>query len=554
MKRRYATPYARDQPGAPPKASNTTNYSHVPQYGYQPPGRQYTPHQNTSYQPYTPLASQPLPIPVYTPQKPTQPSYSTQVLRTMAPDRIEFTSDAAMVPIRSLQPEKAFVRVSGRTVRAPDVKAFLDRKDPGKQRWLQSFTIKDDVDTIDVKYWHKTQEHLNACSNISLDQVVHVWTDEVKLNSKPVFGNQATSTPTTTSPFFLSLNEGRVGHKIELGNEADMATLFRVALGANIGGVVPSVSIKQVMGVLSTVGQQRFNLAVCVKKLISSGVIKTKNGPMCKTEIMVFDAQGQAASMTTWGEPMGEVAQQWTPFVTMLLLTGAQVSMYAMKPQITVGYQTHIQVNPICKNIEWLKHFAAQCTRLPDALNSVVEQETIPIDHIQTSYRIADMMRLINAMGGTDIAYGFSFVILTELDIDTRAAEVLTAKCPSCKEAILSFKKEACSKCNAIPTNDDAWRFALAQHISFMDDTAELRHPGISSEVVQKWLGYNPADFSALPMAERIQLKKRFFMERLKIYFKVSWSDHKKQQTMSIIAIEQVHLPDLECINQTAKI
>ncbi|KAF9178254.1 hypothetical protein BGZ51_007909 [Haplosporangium sp. Z 767] len=541
MKRRHATPYARDQPETPPKVLNTANHSNVPQYGYQPSGRQYTLHQNTSYQPYTPLVSQSLPIPVYTPQKPTQTAYSTQVLRTMAAGQIEFTSDAAMVPIRSLQPEKAFVRVSGRTVRAPDVKTFLDRKDSGKQRWLQSFTIKDDVDTIDVKYWHKTQEHLNACSSISLDQVVHIWTDEVKLNSKPAFGNQTTSTPTMTSPFFLSLNEGRVGHKIELGNEMEMTTLFRVALGANIGGVVPSVSIKQAMGALSTVGHQRFNLVVCVKKLISSGVIKAKNGPMCKSEITVFDAQGQVASMTTWGESMGEVAQQWIPFVTMLLLTGAQVSMYAKKPQITVGYQTHIQVNPICKNIEWLKHFAAQCTMLPNRLDSVGEQETIPVDHIQTSYRIADIMRVIDAMGGTDIAYGFSFVILTELDIDTRAAEVLTAKCPSCKEAILSFKIEACSKCNAIPTNNGAWRFALAQHISFMDDTAELRHPGISSDIVQRWLGYKPTDFSALPMAERIQLK-------------VSWSDYKKQQTVNIISIEHAHLPDLECINQTAMV
>jgi hypothetical protein len=35
-----------------------------------------------------------------------------------------------------------------------------------------------------------------------------------------------------------------------------------------------------------------------------------------------------------------------------LVITGAQASMYSMKPQITIGYQAHIQVDPICKNIE----------------------------------------------------------------------------------------------------------------------------------------------------------------------------------------------------------
>jgi len=48
------------------------------------------------------------------------------------------------------------------------VKAFLDRKDPSAQRWLQSFTIKDDLETIDVKFWHKSQKHLNAYSNLSV--------------------------------------------------------------------------------------------------------------------------------------------------------------------------------------------------------------------------------------------------------------------------------------------------------------------------------------------------------------------------------------------------
>lgn len=125
-------------------------------------------------------------------------------------------------------------------------------------------------------------------------------------------------------------------------------------------------------------------------------MINSKNGPLVKTCYTIFDAQGQEASLTMWGETMAEVAQRWSPGVTSkalsflcrfsfepvilalhgsvrrvndvspsihlcccqlaLVITGAQASMYSMKPQITIGYQTHIQVDPICKNIEVLTH------------------------------------------------------------------------------------------------------------------------------------------------------------------------------------------------------
>jgi len=63
-----------------------------------------------------------------------------------------------------------FALDQGRTVRTPDVKAFPDRFDSSKRRWLLTFTIKDDVDTIDIKFWHKSQEHLNSYSNITVSQ------------------------------------------------------------------------------------------------------------------------------------------------------------------------------------------------------------------------------------------------------------------------------------------------------------------------------------------------------------------------------------------------
>ncbi|KAF9422057.1 hypothetical protein BGZ76_003827 [Entomortierella beljakovae] len=408
---------------------------------------------------YNPIGSGASQVPVLSSQKPPMATFSAQARKTLTPQQLSNTPNAAMVPIYCLQPQKAFVRVSGRTVRAPDVKEFKDKRE-NKQKWIQSFTIKDDRDTIEVKIWHKTQEHMNSFSHLTLDQVVHIWTDDVKLNTKTSFGNRSSGVPNTTSPLHLNLTEGKMGHKIDIGNEEEMRTMFKTALDINVGGIVPSLSLKQVLGAVNSVSNERFNLVVCVKKMASSTQINSKNGPLTKTLITIFDGHGQEASLTMWGDTMASIVQQWVPFKTALILTGAQVGVYAMKPQITVGYQTHIQVDPECKNIEWLRHFAASCSSLPDELNpsnnmklrirDVAEAQEVPIEAIGTCYRIADISALAETLAVT----------------------------------------EACPTCHVSPKNEDSWSFTLSRNISFMDDTGELYHPNMASSTIQCLLGH----------------------------------------------------------------
>ncbi|KAF9909819.1 hypothetical protein EC991_007990 [Linnemannia zychae] len=489
----------------------------------------------SNHAPTSPLVSQPGGFQLYSQQqRPAVATYSAQAMRTFAPEQqfSAVTPEAAMVPIRSLHSERTFVRVSGRTVRAPDVKAFPNKWDSKKQTWLMSFTIKDDSDTIAVKFWHKTQEHLGRYAHITLDQVVHIITDEVKTNTKPYGGNQSSHLSPTSSMFHLSLSEGKVGHKIEVGSDYENETLYKVALGTNLGGVINAVSIKQVFNSLGTVGSQRFNLVVCVKKLVSSGVINSKNGPLVRTCYTVFDTHGQEASLTMWGDTMATISQNWIPQSTTLVISGAQVSMYSNKPQITIGYQAHIQVDPICKNIEWLKHFASQNTAAQDAI--VYDEDEIHIDHIQTSCHIIDISKLIDLMAPLGKELGGMKIVAD----------------PMCHNAIHSFKITLCPTCNVAPTSDDMWHFNFARYMSFMDDTAELRHPSISSDVVESFLRLKPDQFSNLTLVERAQLKKRFFLERYKIHFKISWSENKKQPVVRIIAMSQVHLSEISQINR----
>lgn len=67
----------------------------------------------------------------------------------------------------------------------------------------------------------------------------------------------------------------------------------------------------------------------------------------------------------------------------------------------------------------------------------------------------------------------------------------LPADSPLCHNAINSFKIEACPTCNVAPNGDNMWHYSLTRYISFMDDTAELRHPSIASSVVEDFLGFS---------------------------------------------------------------
>ncbi|GJJ72604.1 hypothetical protein EMPS_04962 [Entomortierella parvispora] len=370
------------------------------------------------------------------PQHPSpMPTVSWQALRTFAPEQRVVIPDAPHVPIRSLHLGKALVRVSGRTVRAPDIKAFPDKFDSNKRRWLLTFTIKDDSDTIDIKFWHKSREHLNSYLNIILDQVVHILTDEVKLNNHPATGGQTISTPSTSSPFFLNLSEGKFGHTIDVASDDQQKSLFKHALGANTVGSIPCMSIKQVLGAISSLKNQRFHMVICVKKIVDSTTITTKNGPLTKTELCVFDAHGAEMSLVLWGDQMTPSIQQWIPFTTV-----ANAS----------------EVTPI---------------------------------QIRSHYGIHDIKSKAESLSVLETVYGYTFAIVSELGIDNRA-DILTAKCPACKSAVSSFKMEVCSTCNTMPPGEECWRYDVSRYISFMDDTGELHHPLVPSAVFQNLLGF----------------------------------------------------------------
>ncbi|KAG0337510.1 hypothetical protein BG004_007613 [Podila humilis] len=458
------------------------------------------------------------------------PAFSPQALQTFAPRQLGFSPDAAMVPIQSLQPEKAFVRVSGRTVRPSSVKALPDKNDSGKTQWLQTFTIKDDLDTIDVSFWHKTSEHLQMWSGIVLDQVVHIWTDTVK-PKKPSFGNHASAPSATTSPFALNLSEGKVGHKIELGNEQEQASLFKTALGTNPGGAISAMSISQITGALDSLGGQRVNEA---------SVVNTKNGPSTKRTVAVVDAQGQSASITLWGENMSSMADSWTA-----MESSPQLSIYASRLQITIGYQTHIQLNPICKNVEWARQFASHCATLPNELNPAMDTIGVQTSQIQSCYRIIDISDRCDNLGFLETVYGFIYAVICELNIDNRGDQ-LTNKCPSCKETITSFKIEACPACHVTPPKEDSWQYNLSRSISFMDSTAELTHPNVPSATIADLLCLPPHEFARMSMVERTKLKRQLFLERFKVYFKIACSETGgRQARVHILTIEQARLPEI---------
>ncbi|KAG0269242.1 hypothetical protein DFQ27_004304 [Actinomortierella ambigua] len=446
---------------------------------------------------------------------------------------------AVVVPIGRLEAVRALV--VSRTIRVSDPKPFKDKRNPSQTLWTQSLTIKDEHDTIDIKIWHRSQEHVQMYWWLKLDLLIHVWTDDVKLSTTDSM--DSSTVPSTTSPLVMAVNEGKHGHQIVLGSPEENGALFRTALGVNAGGIIDSFHLDQLLGAGDSLHQQqRPDLLVLVQKIGVESQVRTRFGEACKRTLDVLDGQGREARLTFWGALMSRSAEDWTANETVLVLTAPKVGVYNQKLDVSVGYQTHVQVNPLCKTVEWLRHAASQFNtvgqtdRSPAAMN-------VTLNQITTFYSICDIPETILTLSSLNTSYGYTIGVISQLDIEQRNIDLMSATCLMCRQRVTSHQIMPCETCKAEPPAE-TWKFTLSRLISFMDDTGELCHPIIDHNVAQAMLGFSASEFSGLNSTERMQVKARLFLERFKVFFKIVWSDFRRQHTVEVVAIEPPVLSD----------
>ncbi|KAG0224048.1 hypothetical protein BGW41_005257 [Actinomortierella wolfii] len=293
-------------------------------------------------------------------------------------------------------------------------------------RTLVSLTIKDEHDTIDVKIWHRSQEHVSHYEWIKLDLVIHVWTDDVKLNTTDT--TDTTTVSSTTSPLVMTLSEGKHGHQIVSGSPEEHRTLFKTALDVNAGGIIQTFNLEQLVSAGDALLHQhrRLHLPLLVKRIGTETQVRTRFGETYKRTLTMMDGQGREARLTLWGASMSRSAQDWTANETVLVLTAPKVGMYNQMLDISLGFQTHVQVNPACKTVEWLRHAAPQFN---DAhhVNRPHESTEMALENITTFYSILQISEIIPGLSSLSVTYGYTVGVISQLDIEQRGVDLMGA-------------------------------------------------------------------------------------------------------------------------------
>ena len=158
------------------------------------------------------------------------------------------------------------------------------------------------------------------------------------------------------------------------------------------------------------------NVLVCVRSI---GPRKTINKQDRETadlvEITVFD-ETESCRLTLWEDKIAS-AKSWQPGRTILLLTDPKLRIFDLKgvqPEISIGFGTLVDVDPVFPDADWLRQMAANLTKKESV--SIPFPETIwdaeLVTGSQTLFTIADVDQRVRDNPDDEFIGNLSLVIL----------------------------------------------------------------------------------------------------------------------------------------------
>jgi hypothetical protein len=130
------------------------------------------------------------------------------------------------------------------------------------------------------------------------------------------------------------------------------------------------------------------------------GAVTNKNGKLSENvDIGIFDDTAEA-SLVLWG-PISASVAPWRASQTILLLTSPGFRV-ERRPQLSVTSMTHVDIDPLMKDAEWLRKVAQRLTKkecvnpaVPEGGESMVWlREAVTVDAVRAdrerSFRCRD--------------------------------------------------------------------------------------------------------------------------------------------------------------------
>ncbi|CAM1322563.1 MEIOB (predicted) [Pycnogonum litorale] len=430
-----------------------------------------------------------------------------------------------VVNIANLEPNFPNALIAGLLIAKQEPRTIPNKRDPGKERHLMSFTIRDSpTDMINGTCWGESSYISYLANTFHIGDIVEIGNPQVQKKQDNV--NEERYHPYSTSPFQLNVSENHSGFYFYNGDTSNLMQLRHIPTKAtNDFYTLSDVSFngEQLHG-------EHINLLVAAKSIGNVRDLVTRYGnQVSKLDLTVFDQTSLKFTITVWNNQQIDVVKSWIPGEHVVFIADIKMQIDNFRKCMvgTCDNKTVFTVNPDTPEAHLLYQYVM--TKKQDFLQdddgeTLVfgdMQGTTSLEGINDVYTVEDLKKKLYDRIEETTFYGVTFSLITTLDLDGCYPVTMT-RCTRCKKTVLeSYGQCSRPECPIgmgadSPQSEELFRLS----ISLSDHTGTIHRCRMSGVAVERSLGCTLEGFQEMDANQITEMKWNFLLERCKVYFK----------------------------------
>ncbi|EFN79631.1 Uncharacterized protein C16orf73-like protein [Harpegnathos saltator] len=377
-------------------------------------------------------------------------------------------------------------------------------------RSVWTFTLRDsEEDFINVTVWGSSEFITKVSSTYNVGSVVEVIS--AKIMKRHSNDKNEQYVPSTTSPFFLTVNEGTA---IIQHHDAPTREQYVSLLTQPVKSVASAKSLKVILENIEV---------LCDHFVADARNVMTRDGRSltCRSFEIADGSTDSTVSLILWEKDWVERSAFWEPKQTVLFLTDVRIAYdeYKKKTVLSIARRTLI----------------TECPSIPQAieLKSAVEHYNLDSissdpfavpnpDTITTVMTIQQITEKLQKKASTDDErLQFAAIVnasVTEMNLEDLSS-VISIKCALCKKIVTSVQDScmnlSCPSGNGMQSPLNVVK--LNVKVNLKDDTGYLIGCRLTGDFAERVLGYTLDKFQETTAEQREELKWMYLLEKCEV-------------------------------------
>ncbi|XP_043233344.1 meiosis-specific with OB domain-containing protein-like [Amphibalanus amphitrite] len=406
----------------------------------------------------------------------------------------------------------------GLVIAKQDPRAVTSKRDPLTQVSVLAFTLRDSVDdTINVASWG-SQRHVAVQAGL-----FHVG-DTILVQGPQVVPRQPTDVdenyrPHASSPFHLKLNESSSVVSLFTGDACAFRDLWSVPPPPV--STPPPPPLSELSASPSVQPVTRSILAL-VRRVGKPRDVNTRQGRQLQNcEVRLTDPSCNSFGLQLWDAELIRLAQQWTPWETVLLVTDCRIKYdaYRQTAVAVAGSQTVVTPEPRLRAAQTLAQFGRRCRaeRSAAELNSAGDED-INLSSVRDSCPILELEKRLQQL--EDVTASHVVIVpafVTWLPLDSDRYKI--TRCGRCSRYVPETEGQ-CRNPDCVAGAGGQLQQVFSLRVGIADHQAGMEKLLLEGRHAETALGTTLSRFEAMSEAERLDLKHSWLMEHARIWIK----------------------------------